>query len=36
MEVHINDKVCGLGTGHNKKGAEQEAAKIACETLLNL
>jgi len=29
MEVHINDKVYGAGTGHNKKSAEQEAAKIA-------
>jgi len=36
MEVHINDKVYGAGTGHNKKGAEQEAAKIACEAILNL
>jgi len=29
MEVRINNKVCGTGTGHNKKSAEQEAAKIA-------
>jgi ribonuclease III len=36
MEVHINDKVYGAGTGHNKKSAEQEAAKIACEAILNL
>jgi ribonuclease III len=36
MEVHINDKVYGAGTGHNKKSAEQEAAKIACEDILNV
>jgi len=33
MEVHINDKVYGAGTGHNKKSAEQEAAKIAWEQI---
>jgi len=33
MEVHINNKVYGSGTGHNKKSAEQEAAKMACEAL---
>jgi len=36
MEVHINDKVYGAGIGHNKKSAEQEAAKLACESLLNV
>jgi ribonuclease III len=36
MEVRINGKVYGAGTGHNKKSAEQDAAKIACEAILNL
>jgi len=35
MEVHINDKIYGAGIGHNKKSAEQEAAKIAWEAILN-
>ncbi len=31
MEVKINDKVFGPGTGSNKKKAEQEAARLAYE-----
>jgi len=31
MEVRINGKTCGSGTGRNKKSAEQEAAKAAWE-----
>jgi ribonuclease-3 len=34
MEVKINDKVCGSGSGRNKKTAEQEAARIAYEALM--
>jgi ribonuclease-3 len=33
MEVRINKKVYGPGTGRNKKSAEQEAARIAYEEL---
>jgi len=33
MEVRINGKTCGTGTGRNKKSAEQEAAKVAYESL---
>lgn len=28
-EVYVNDEVCGLGRGHNKKSSEQEAARKA-------
>lgn len=31
VEVHVNDKVCGIGQGHSKKEAEQEAAQRALE-----
>ncbi|MDR3145690.1 MAG: ribonuclease III [Treponema sp.] len=34
MEVQVNGGVFGPGLGKSKKGAEQEAAKIAYETLL--
>jgi len=30
----VNEIVYGPGIGHNKKSAEQEAAKIACEALI--
>ena len=33
MEVKINETVYGMGTGRNKKSAEQEAARIALEQL---
>jgi ribonuclease-3 len=33
MEVRINEKVYGPGTGRNKKSAEQEAARMAYEEL---
>jgi len=33
MEVRISDKVYGTGIGHNKKSAEQEAAKAAWEII---
>jgi ribonuclease-3 len=33
MEVVINDKVMGTGSGRNKKTAEQEAARVAYEAL---
>jgi ribonuclease-3 len=33
MEVRINETAYGTGTGRNKKGAEQEAAKAAWEKL---
>jgi ribonuclease-3 len=33
MEVRINETAYGTGTGHNKKSAEQEAAKAAWEKL---
>jgi ribonuclease-3 len=33
MEVRINETAYGTGTGHSKKSAEQEAAKIAWEQL---
>jgi len=35
IEVCVNETVYGPGIGRNKKSAEQEAAKIACEALLN-
>jgi len=35
IEVCVNEIVYGPGIGRNKKSAEQEAAKIACEALLN-
>ena len=35
IEVCVNETVYGPGIGQNKKSAEQEAAKIACEALLN-
>lgn len=31
VEVYLNDAVCGLGRGHSKKEAEQEAAQRALE-----
>jgi ribonuclease-3 len=34
IEVCVNETVYGPGVGRNKKSAEQEAAKIACEALL--
>jgi ribonuclease III len=34
IEVCVNETVYGPGIGRNKKSAEQEAAKIACEALL--
>jgi ribonuclease III len=34
IEVCVNETVYGPGIGQNKKTAEQEAAKIACEALL--
>jgi ribonuclease-3 len=34
IEVRVNGTPYGPGTGRNKKNAEQEAAKIACENLL--
>jgi dsRNA-specific ribonuclease len=33
MEVTINGSVYGPGTGKNKKNAEQEAARIALQSL---
>jgi len=33
MEVRINESAWGEGKGHNKKSAEQEAAKVAWEKL---
>ena len=33
VEVNVNDMVYGPVTGKNKKGAEQEAAKLACREL---
>lgn len=36
MEVSIQDKAYGPGTGKNKKEAEQEAAKIAYEALKDI
>ncbi len=33
VQVILDDKVLGTGTGRNKKTAEMEAAKKACETL---
>ncbi|MDR3168182.1 MAG: ribonuclease III [Treponema sp.] len=36
MEVTVNGKVFGPGMGRNKKSAEQEAAKIAYEHLIEL
>ncbi|MDR2517451.1 MAG: ribonuclease III [Spirochaetaceae bacterium] len=33
MEVLVDGKVYGPGTGRNKKSAEQEAARLACEAL---
>jgi ribonuclease-3 len=33
MEVHIRDRVFGPGIGRSKKGAEQEAARMALEQL---
>jgi len=33
MEVKIGDTVYGMGTGRNKKSAEQEAARVALEQL---
>jgi ribonuclease-3 len=35
IEVCVNEIVYGPGIGRNKKSAEQEAAKIACEALLS-
>ena len=35
IEVCVNGKVYGPGSGRNKKSAEQEAARFACEELLN-
>jgi ribonuclease-3 len=35
MEVSVKGQVFGPGTGRNKKNAEQEAAKIAYEHLIN-
>lgn len=32
-EVSINTQILGIGTGKNKKAAEMEAARIACEKL---
>ena len=34
MEVRINEVVYGTGCGRNKKTAEQEAAKMACQALM--
>lgn len=31
VEVHVNDEVLGIGRGHSKKEAEQEAAQRALE-----
>lgn len=31
VEVYLNDAVCGLGRGHSKKEAEQQAAQLALE-----
>ncbi len=31
VEVRVNDKPCGRGTGRNKKSAEKDAAARACE-----
>jgi ribonuclease-3 len=33
MEVSVNGQTFGPGTGHNKKSAEQEAARMAFEVL---
>jgi dsRNA-specific ribonuclease len=33
MEVSVNGEAYGPGTGRSKKTAEQEAAKMAFETL---
>jgi ribonuclease-3 len=33
VEVYINDVSFGRGIGGNKKGAQQQAAKVACEKL---
>lgn len=33
IEVHIGDRLMGVGKGFNKKSAEQEASKIALENL---
>jgi len=35
VEVQINETVYGAGAGHNKKSAEQDAAKAAWEKLAN-
>ncbi|MDR0301024.1 MAG: ribonuclease III [Treponema sp.] len=35
IEVCVGETVYGPGIGRNKKSAEQEAAKIACEALMN-
>lgn len=35
VEVRVGDKVTGIGTGKNKKDAEQAAAEQALDTLLN-
>jgi len=35
VEVRVGDKVSGIGTGKNKKDAEQAAAEQALDTLLN-
>jgi ribonuclease-3 len=34
IEVTVNDKAYGPGTGHSKKAAEQEAARMAWEALV--
>jgi ribonuclease-3 len=31
VEVQVNDRVFGIGRGHSKKEAEQEAAQRALE-----
>jgi dsRNA-specific ribonuclease len=36
MEVQVNGRVYGPGMGRNKKAAEQEAARMACEGLHGL
>jgi ribonuclease-3 len=33
VEVQVNDSVLGIGRGHSKKEAEQEAAQRALERL---
>jgi ribonuclease-3 len=35
VELKLNDKVVGQGTGTSKKRAEQDAAKVAYEALTN-